>query len=118
MKTCRANSKLCTSMSDIKCPFDSKLLSSLFAVTHFYVLVWFHSCSAAPLSMYDCGNMNILRSQMKARVHLHNFRLWSLLVSIRELPDTCLQSDDFFSHGGIFHQPILTPLTFSLDAIG
>lgn len=116
MKTCRANSKLCTSMSDIKCPFDSKLLSSLFAVTHFYVLVWFHSCSAAPLSMYDCGNMNILRSQMKARVHLHNFRLWSLLVSIRELPDTCLQSDDFLSHGGIYN-PIFTPLTFSPDPI-
>jgi hypothetical protein len=101
-------------MSDAKCPFDSKLLSSLFAITYFYVLGWFHSCSAAPLSMYDSNTLN---SQMKASVHFH-FRLWSLLVSIRELPDTCLQSDDFFSHGGIFHQPILTPLTFSLDAIG
>ena len=86
LKTRRANSKFCFSMSNVKVLIRS-LIPLSFVVCNILLpleLVPYPVCSFPGQGSHDPAIFNILGSSTQSRLHLHSFTQWLLWASMQE----------------------------------
>lgn len=72
-KLSRANSRFCSSMSDIWGLAGSFLLSAFLTAVHFCLLGWLHTVCCSPWqTAHSSGVSDIFASLRKSRLHHHN----------------------------------------------
>ena len=96
---------------------DPQFLSTLFTVTHFFLLNWFHSLLTANLGRSHITLPFLSSWGLQGNMHLaftasHNGFSGSQL---RDIHNTCLASEAILSSGGRFHNFFLLSLTLKSE---